>query len=262
MVYRNFHKQLSPDAYFVNAMWHLLATASAHAAASGTFSRRLVFHIFSERPPRQSWTGHAKVPVDTRAEYVDELGCASSLEAQLRALAGMSARWELRLHLDLDTLQVTHGRPRASDAEPELLCSLHGTSSRESHRLPPPPPCSPWLLSSTRRAPLSSSQARSLPAEPVTPPALQTFAAMARADALIASDSSFSLAASVLSSGVVLSMRKWRRFSGVGGGGLRFPLPTEPDGSFDCADGVRQWAQAARARTGAQQTETSNAGST
>ncbi|KAL3919045.1 MAG: hypothetical protein SGPRY_005774, partial [Prymnesium sp.] len=61
MVYRNFYKQLSPDAYFINAMWYLLATISAHSAASGDVSRRVIFHIFSEPPPLHSWTGASKV---------------------------------------------------------------------------------------------------------------------------------------------------------------------------------------------------------
>ncbi|KAL1524606.1 hypothetical protein AB1Y20_019495 [Prymnesium parvum] len=180
MVFRNFYKQLSPDAYFVNAMWHLLATISAHAAAAGNFSQRIVFHVFSELPPSHSWTGAAKVPVDGQAEFVDELGCKSNLREQLRTLAGVSARWDLRLHLGLDT-----------------ILSLK---------------------------------------------------AMAYADALIASDSSFSLSAGVMSTGVVLSMRKWRRFPSGARGGLRFPITTEPDGSFDCVLGVRQWMRARHGR--------------
>ena len=95
MVFRNFHKQLSPDSYFANAMWHVLATASAeHAASVGGV--HIIFHVFSEHPPASSWTGGAKVQIDAEADYVDELGCASSLHAQLLLLAGDSARWEVR----------------------------------------------------------------------------------------------------------------------------------------------------------------------
>ena len=65
MVYRNFADQLSPDAYFVNAMWSLLAMFRADAANSSATrtprARRVIFHIFSEQPPRDSWTGTAKV---------------------------------------------------------------------------------------------------------------------------------------------------------------------------------------------------------
>ena len=79
---------------------------------------KVVFHIFSQKPPLSSWTGRAKVnpnpnphphphphphpspspppssspspqvPLEHQqaAEYVDELGCAASLRAQLAHL--------------------------------------------------------------------------------------------------------------------------------------------------------------------------------
>ena len=57
----------------------------------------------SQPPPQTSWTGKSKVPVHAeRAEYVDELGCASSLRDQLAALAGETSSWELRMHLAAD----------------------------------------------------------------------------------------------------------------------------------------------------------------
>ena len=189
-MFRNFHKQLSPDAYFVNAMWHVLtavATAATGVDARSSGPRRVIFHVFSQRPPRRSWTGSSKVPLDrSSATYVDELGCASSLRLQLLALAaGGVGRgpWELRLHLDTDTVSTL----------------LH----------------------------------------------------MAHADALVASDSSFSLAAAVLSSGLVLSMERWKRFTRGATAGIRFPLALASDGSFDCAEGARQWRRSRRARRAA-----------
>ena len=64
MVYRNFASQLSPDAYYVNAMAHVLMLA--HAAEGGAAGRKLVFHVFSQRPPLRSWTGAPKVPHEGR----------------------------------------------------------------------------------------------------------------------------------------------------------------------------------------------------
>ena len=71
--------------------------------------------------------------------------------------------------------------------------------------------------------------------------ALASILHMASADVLVASDSSFSLLAAVLSRGLVLSMRSWKRFPESARRGLRFPLTTEPDGRFDCAEASQMW---------------------
>jgi hypothetical protein len=194
MVYRNFYKQLSPDAYYVNAMWHALtllrrrrsamggagATPAATAAAAlPPPPQKVVFHVFSQPPPRSSWTGKSKVPLDGArgAAYVDELGCAASLRAQLASLAaangddGREGTWDLRMHLDADPVESI----------------LH----------------------------------------------------MAKADALIASDSSFSLVAAVLSRGLVFSRDGWKRFSAGARSGMLRPITLTDDGAFDCAEAAR-----------------------
>ena len=77
-----------------------------------------------------------------------------------------------------------------------------------------------------------------------------TFLHLARADVLIASDSSFSLAAAVLSRGIVLSMGKWRRFPPVATAGIAHPLALRADGTLsDCAAAAAAWRQLQR-RTG------------
>ena len=201
MVYRNFYWQLSPDAYFANAMYSTVALARAAAAASAGAAggpgaaRRVVLHVFTERPPRRSWSGKPKVPLAAAragAAYVDELGCAARLDRQLAALDGGSSGggggggggggWEVRMHVDTDTVA--------------------------------------------------------------------TFLHLARADVLIASDSSFSLAAAVLSRGIVLSMGKWRRFPPVATAGIAHPLALRADGTLsDCAAAAAAWRQLQR-RTG------------
>ena len=71
--------------------------------------------------------------------------------------------------------------------------------------------------------------------------AVATLLHLSRAHVLVASDSSFSLLAAVLSRGLVLSMRSWKRFPESARRGLRFPLTTEPDGRFDCAEASQMW---------------------
>ena len=46
---------------------------------------------------------------------------------------------------------------------------------------------------------------------------------------------------SALSRGLVLSMRKWKRFPESARRGLRLALTTEPDGRFDCAQALEMW---------------------
>ena len=178
MVYRNFIKQLAPDAYYANVMLQLLRLL----APAGGGSSRVVFHVFTELPPTSSWTGRSKLPpLPADARYVDEFGCAADLGLQLARLAGEApggghgsgGTWEVRAHSHVDA----------------LASILH----------------------------------------------------MASADALVASDSSFSLLAAVLSRGLVLSMRSWKRFPESARRGLRFPLTTEPDGRFDCAEASQMW---------------------
>ena len=190
MVYRNFATQLSPDEYYVQAMWHVLACVHAAAsarhvstvdttAAAGTTaspaSPRVVFHVFSQLPPVSSWTGDARVPLEGRgAPYVDELGCATSLREQLVRLVGIHPpawpHWTLQMHLEVD--------PVAS--------LLH----------------------------------------------------MVKADVLIASDSSFSLAAAVLSSGLVLSRAGWKRFPRGARQGMRHAIELDADGGFEPAEAI------------------------
>ena len=79
--------------------------------------------------------------------------------------------------------------------------------------------------------------------------ALASVLHMASADALIASDSSFSLLAAVLSRGLVLSMRRWKRFPPSATRGMRFPLELEPDGRFDCTAGLRLWRRSRKQRS-------------
>ena len=191
MVYRNFATQLSPDEYYVQAMWHVLACVHAAASArqvrtdttvaAGTAaspaSPPVVFHVFSQLPPASSWTGNARVPLEGRgAPYVDELGCATSLREQLVRLVGIHPpswpHWTLQMHLEAD--------PVAS--------LLH----------------------------------------------------MIKADVLIASDSSFSLAAAVLSSGLVLSRAGWKRFPRGARQGMRHAIELDADGGFEPADAIGQ----------------------
>lgn len=117
MVYRNFAAQLSPDLYYVNAMWHVLAFLGARRRTRArsemtSIDEHVIFHVFTQMPPKQSWTGRPKVPLQTQnATYVDELGCKASLQLQLSRLlepslssgqapAG-SLKWQLRLHTDV-----------------------------------------------------------------------------------------------------------------------------------------------------------------
>ncbi len=206
MVYRNFATQLSPDAYYIHAMWHVLALVqagagarrvgvqAAHASAgSATSPRPVAFHVFTQLPPAHSWTGQPQVPLEGRgAPYVDELGCAASLHEQLAQLAsadgsaaGLAAlswpQWTLRMHLQAD--------PVAS--------LLH----------------------------------------------------MAKADVLIASDSSFSLAAAVLSSGLVLSRAGWKRFPSGARQGMLHSLELDADGGFEPAEAMARWARWASTTT-------------
>lgn len=174
-----FHS--SPDRYYVNAMWHVLALARAAASSNSAdrTARRVIFHVFSQPPPRKSWTGRALVPLSAArgAEYIDELGCPSSLRDQLRDLAGPegsgSGAWDVRMHLSADPVQTI----------------LH----------------------------------------------------MAKAHALIASDSSFSLIAAVLSRGLVLSRGGWKRFGSGATSGMLHHLALEDDGSFDCRQATTLW---------------------
>ena len=78
-----------------------------------------------------------------------------------------------------------------------------------------------------------------LDADPV-----QSVLHMASAHALIASDSSFSLLAAVLSRGIVLSREGWKRFAESASRGMLRHLRLSDDGSFDCAEAARLWGQA------------------
>ena len=189
MVYRNFHDQLSPDAYYAHSMWHVLTLLdAAHSSTHGTAASSplaVVFHVFSQPPPKRSWTGKPKVPLASGAAYVDELGCSADLHAQLAALRGDSGRstsrttrWEVRMHLDVDPVQSI----------------LH----------------------------------------------------MAKADVLIASDSSFSLVAAVLSNGLVLSRGGWRRFAPAAREGMVQSMTVRDDGGFECEEAMRHWASVKR----------------
>ena len=74
---------------------------------------------------------------------------------------------------------------------------------------------------------------------------LQTLRHMLHADVLIASDSSFSLAAGVLSHGLVLSMESWKRFPDEARRGIRFPLALTADGEFECSSLLHLWRERA-----------------
>ena len=159
----------------------------------------MVYHIFSQPPPKQSWTGKAKVPLahtgtgtgggggggGKAAEYVDELGCEASLRSQLAALA--------------DTTTST-STGKAAAALPEWSVEMH------------------------------------LDVDPVA-----SLLHMAKADVLIASDSSFSLIAAILSHGLVLSRSGWKRFGKEARAGMVNPLTLSDDGGFDCADAAALW---------------------
>ena len=67
---------------------------------------------------------------------------------------------------------------------------------------------------------------------------------MAKARILIASDSSFSLVAAVLSRGLVLSRAGWKRFAPGATSGMLRPLALRDDGAFDCAAAARLWREA------------------
>ena len=64
---------------------------------------------------------------------------------------------------------------------------------------------------------------------------------------LIASDSSFSLLAAVLSRGVVLAREGWRRFPRAARDGMLHAMTIRDDGGFDCDEAAGLWAAARRA---------------
>ena len=198
MVYRNFIKQLAPDAYYANVMLQLLRLLAPQPAGGGGGGggggRHVVFHVFTELPPASSWTGRSKLPpLPADARYVDEFGCAADLGASLRHMLNASVSSEA--HLPRHTLE-------AGDTSVAWEVRVHSRVD-----------------------------------------ALASILHMASADVLVASDSSFSLLAAVLSRGLVLSMRSWKRFPESARRGLRFPLTTEPDGRFDCASASQMWNQ-------------------
>ena len=197
MVYRNFVKQLAPDAYYANVMLQLLrllAPQPAGGGGGGGIGRPIVFHVFTELPPASSWTGRSKLPpLPADARYVDEFGCAADLGASLR--------------------QMLNASVIAGDSIPRPTLRAGGTSVA-------------WDVRVHSRV-----------------DALASVLHMASADVLVASDSSFSLLAAVLSRGLVLSMRSWKRFPESARRGLRFPLTTEPDGRFDCAEASQMWSR-------------------
>ena len=199
MVYRNFVKQLAPDAYYANVMLQLLRLLAPQPAGGGGgggggIGRPIVFHVFTELPPASSWTGRSKLPpLPADARYVDEFGCAADLGASLR--------------------QMLNASVIAGDSIPRPTLRAGGTSVA-------------WDVRVHSRV-----------------DALASVLHMASADVLVASDSSFSLLAAVLSRGLVLSMRSWKRFPESARRGLRFPLTTEPDGRFDCAEASQMWSR-------------------
>ena len=192
MVYRNFYKQLSPDRYYVQAMWHVLQLLrSAPHRSPPTARPRVVFHIFSQPPPRTSWTGRAQVPLRAGrdAEYVDELGCAASLRAALATLVGDDGS---------DGGDAGGGSDGHSGPDWELRMQLD--------------------------------------ANPV-----DSLRHMASATVLIASDSSFSLLAAVLSHGLVLVRQGWRRFAPGALAGVLHPVTLTENGAFNCADAMQHF---------------------
>ena len=197
-MYRNFVKQLVPDAYYANVMLQLLRLLAPQQPAGGggggpVARPAVVFHVFTELPPASSWTGRSKLPpLPADARYVDEFGCAADLDAALRHMLNASVSNEARL-----------ARPANQEAGDAAVAWEVRVHSRVD--------------------------------------ALASILHMASADVLVASDSSFSLLAAVLSRGLVLSMRSWKRFPESARRGLRFPLTTEPDGRFDCAEASQMW---------------------
>ena len=67
---------------------------------------------------------------------------------------------------------------------------------------------------------------------------------MAKAQVLIASDSSFSLIAAVLSRGLVLIRDGWRRFPQGARDGMLHAMTIRDNGAFDCGQAARRWALA------------------
>ena len=63
---------------------------------------------------------------------------------------------------------------------------------------------------------------------------------------LVASDSSFSLAAAVLSHGLVLARRGWKRFPDGATKGMLHPMLSRDDGSFDPSGALRHWVQVSK----------------
>ena len=68
---------------------------------------------------------------------------------------------------------------------------------------------------------------------------------LARARVLIASDSSFSLAAAVLSHGLVLHRDGWKRFAPAATSGMLHAVTLDDDGGLDCAAALPHWREAA-----------------
>jgi hypothetical protein len=164
----------------------------------------------------------------------------ADLELQLARLTGEAApaeggggaarSWEVRTHAHADALSsILH----MASVRVASVVAARARGPAGGAR-PAPPALRPHQPSARRRMPLRAP----CPAAVCAPPALAT---QASADALVASDSSFSLLAGVLSRGLVLSMRKWKRFPESARRGLRFALTTEPDGRFDCAQALEMW---------------------
>ena len=74
---------------------------------------------------------------------------------------------------------------------------------------------------------------------------IDTFLHMAKARVLIASDSSFSLAAAVLSNGLVLARDGWKRFPDGARRGMRHAITIGDNGDLDAAEGIRAWRASA-----------------
>ena len=73
---------------------------------------------------------------------------------------------------------------------------------------------------------------------------------MARASVLVASDSSFSLAAAVLSHGLVLHRKGWKRFPAAATAGMLHPIALDDDGALDCDEAMGHWRASAAAQGG------------
>ena len=210
-------------------MWTRCAAALVSNSPAADMSLKGLLRVANMRSPQsllvfpaRAWAEHGEFE-----SRMMQLGCAASLRAQLAALAGEEwvGGWEVRMHLDTDPVQ-------------SLLHMVKGCGSNgrlpASCRLPPAARCPlpticfhPEPEGHVGRSPIARPQAS--------------------AHALIASDSSFSLLAAVLSRGMVLSRGGWKRFAEGASRGLLRHLRVSDDGSFDCAEATRLWDEAVAA---------------